>query len=415
MTFGDRADFLPGSHDFKAVPIGGGLQDVIRLTNPNGMSDIFEDGHATLYASWTPYPANDLGHLSPPNIGPFRIVPQQRTEFKKKETREFAVEFRPTSGGSFAARLYVWWDYKGTALYDRTIDYAGYGYPPATAAPGGSTSGRNGAAESFPSFLFDKRPPPLWKMSEPVNVRRRTSQPPPSPNAPAIGIGELLPATVSGFAPRFHEPEAVILGGDNATESIAADYIDPSNGSVQAVALVLRTRHDPYAHTYGVCSRVKGAWMDDVRFAAASVPASTTPATFWETSMSTREESDGEARRELATGFIAYISRDNRRASIDSQWLVEHYAPHPEGDQSWNVRISPSSPSPHVYLASGPPLIESRRFVEVTATNAWQEVAIPLQQFAAQGTDLSDLTRIEIVWEWRDFDESVEIDDVMFE
>ena len=65
----------------------------------------------------------------------------------------------------------------------------------------------------------------------------------------------------------------------------------------------------------------------------------------------------------------------------------------------------------HVYLASG----EVRRYVAVTLSNSWQRLVIPLAEFQKQGVDLAKLDRLELVWEFRDFNETVEVDDVTME
>src|SRR6185436_12632924 len=132
------------------------------------------------------------------------------------------------------------------------------------------------------------------------------------------------------LTPTLHEPEAVI-GGSNAIESVAADYIDSTTGAVRAVVLAFRTRNDVYAHVYPVCARVKGAWLESVRFPSVAVPGASAPATFWESTVNTPDEG-GVQRREVATSFAVYAAANAKSFTVDSQWLAEEYARQPEGE-----------------------------------------------------------------------------------
>jgi hypothetical protein len=75
--------------------------------------------------------------------------------------------------------------------------------------------------------------------------------------------------------------------------------------------------------------------------------------------------------------------------------------------------------SPHVYLVSIVPGQMVRQWVDVrsyvTVATTWQRLSIPLADFASHGVDLQNVARIEVVWEWQNFDEVIDIDNLAFD
>lgn len=305
------------------------------------------DRKSTLHLSWTPPNAQDPTTGSGPEIGPFSLGFGYRFELLPHERQNVVVDFRPTLPAETKSRLYVWWEWndgKGGHgfKWQEMIDFFGHGGPPPAPAAG-SGSGQGGGAESFPPFLFAKagtllptlsgaRPPKLWKapsaVADEVTVPHRRAV----GRGPALTLRDLMPATLASLQPTFHLPDVSVIGGGNALDALAADYVD-SGGNIRVVVLAFRSHVDVYAHVYSVCARVKGGWLEDVRFPAVAVPGSAAPATFWQSTMSV-PDSTGVMRKEVATGFAAYLSSDARSATVDSHWLTEQYPLHsdPSGE-----------------------------------------------------------------------------------
>lgn len=337
--------------DFRQVVVGQAARVVRRYYN-----DEFRFGstRSTLYASWSPPDPSNFGNISPPVSGPFQLSYGQRWELRFKEGQNVAFDFVPRELGTFRQRLYIWWDRQGRFKMQDVFDLVGTGAP--TPPPqAGSTSGRQGGLESVPLWMFSSAlpavpgpgrtridPPPLWKMlprlgwSPPTSAAGTAAEEvhaePETAAAGSTSLSDLIPSQLDGLSPAFHEPESV-LGNSNAQDALAADYVDPATGAVRAVVLVFRTRREVYSHSYAVCSRVKGGWLEELRFPAVPVPGSAAPATFWESTLSL-PDAGAELHQEVATGFAVYVSADGSRFTVDSHWLSEQYAAHalPEGE-----------------------------------------------------------------------------------
>jgi hypothetical protein len=88
---------------------------------------------ATLYASWTPPNPSNYGIFSPNQYGPFKLSYGQRFELKPGEGQNVKVEIDPAMGAQ-QARLYMWWDMRGTFYWDSVYDFkfnGGYSQLPA--------------------------------------------------------------------------------------------------------------------------------------------------------------------------------------------------------------------------------------------------------------------------------------------
>lgn len=95
------------------------------------------DDTATLYASWTPPNSSNYGIFSPNQYGPFKLPYGQRWELIPKRSKhsgqDVKVEIDPVMGAQ-QARLYMWWEMRGTFYWDSVYDFkfnGGYNQLPA--------------------------------------------------------------------------------------------------------------------------------------------------------------------------------------------------------------------------------------------------------------------------------------------
>lgn len=327
---GDTPTNAPAIEKFDFAPIyaGTGVEWIPKYWNPFGDT-------ASLYMSFTPPIASDLGNHSASPIPPWSFGYGDRWELVPGEGQKVQLGFAPSAPGVYKTTVYFWWDLRGAFYWHKIINFTGTAVdpPPQPVSPGG-----NGGTESLPSWMFtspETHQPRLWMEPDAENgsARRRAAG---SPGG-GIPLRELIPATLAGMTPVFVTPQGVI-GGSNATDSIAGNYSDLTTGMLRAVVLAMRTQRDVYSHVYGVCSRVKGGWLESISFPSVTVPGAAGQATFWQSSLIT-PESGALPGREIATGFAAGISPDGHQFDVDSHWLSEEY-PTSNGDvvtfQMWS-------------------------------------------------------------------------------
>ena len=99
--------------DFGNVVLGTGASWLHRIGNPHPWHR-----KSTLYVSWTPPIAGDIGRHSQPALGPFAHVYGQRFELKFGEGQNTLVTFVPHEPGLVTAMAYVWWDSRGHFSWD---------------------------------------------------------------------------------------------------------------------------------------------------------------------------------------------------------------------------------------------------------------------------------------------------------